>query len=92
MRAGLGDTTRYVLLHILGGKVPNLCKVLPAAHALTGMQQVGVKLAALKVVPYLGLFSKTTNETEMIKDTTETYLVNVIKAGTSCKTMDKLHH
>ena len=99
MRAGVGDTTRYVPLHILGGKVPNLCKVLPAAHALTGCDitsKVGTKLAALKVGPekYLEHFGKTTNEAEMSNsiEAAETYLVNVIKAGTPCKTMDELRH
>ena len=55
LRAGVGDSTRYVPLHtlfdILGCQ---LCEVLPAVHSLTGCDissKVGTKKAALKAEP-----------------------------------------
>ena len=39
VRAGVGDTTRYVPLHTLYDRLgSNFCSVLPAVHILTGMQ------------------------------------------------------
>ena len=56
LRAGVGDSTRYVPLHtlfdILGRQ---LCEVLPAVHSLTGCDissKVGTKKAALCAVSY----------------------------------------
>ena len=36
MRAGIGDTTRYIPLHIIADRIGALSSVLPAVHALTG--------------------------------------------------------
>ena len=51
MRAGVWDTTRYIPIHTLGDKIPELCKVLPAVHALKGCDitsKVGTKHAFIK--------------------------------------------
>lgn len=55
MRAGVGDSIRYIPVHVLAGKQGHeLCDVLPAVHALTGCDitsKFGTKLAALKANP-----------------------------------------
>ena len=99
MRAGVGDTTRYIPLHTIGDKCPELCQVLPAAHALTGCDitsKVGTKHAAIKADPtaYLGRFGKHINEDELFDAVlqAEHYLVKVLKQGTPCTTMDGLRY
>jgi len=51
VRAGIGDSTRYVPLHTLSKRLgQRLCAVLPAVHSLTGCDitsKVGTKKAAL---------------------------------------------
>ena len=97
MRGGIGDTTRYIPLHTLGEKSPELCEVLPAAHALTGCDitsKVGTKHGAIKADPvkYLSQFGKESSEAQLCVTVSkaEEYLVQVLKQGTSCKTMDSL--
>ena len=51
MRAGVGDSTRYIPLPLIFGRKPELCSVLPAIHILTccdTTSKVGTKLSALK--------------------------------------------
>ena len=36
MRAGTGDSTRFIPVHILAAELGSLCQVLPARHCLTG--------------------------------------------------------
>ena len=57
MRAGVRNTTRYIPVHTLGDKDPDLCKVLPAVHALTGCDSTN-KFASMKSKPvsYLAQF------------------------------------
>ena len=97
MRGGIGDTTRYIPLNTLGEKSPELCEVLPAAHALTGCDitsKVGTKHGAIKADPvkYLSQFGKESSEAQLcvMVSKAEEYLVKVLKQGTSCKTMDSL--
>ena len=51
MRAGVGDSTRYIPLHLIfERKPPELCSVHPAIHILTGCDttsKVRTKLSAL---------------------------------------------
>ena len=52
MRAGVGDSTRYIPLHLIFERKPELCSVLPAIHILTGCDttsKVGTKLSALNL-------------------------------------------
>ena len=52
MRAGVGDFTRYIPLHLIFERRPELCCVLPAIHILTGCDttsKVGTKLSALNL-------------------------------------------
>jgi len=63
MRAGVGDTTRYISIHTLADKVPELCKVLPAVHTQAGCDitsKVGTKHASIKIDPttYLKQFDE----------------------------------
>ena len=51
MRAGVGDSIRYIPLPLIFKRKPELCSVLPALHILTGCyttSKVGTKLPALK--------------------------------------------
>ena len=88
LRAGVGDSTRYVPLHtlfdILGRQ---LCEVLPAVHSLTGCDissKVGTKKAALKVEPekLLKYFGGLSNVSSPVLKNAETYLVKVLKSTT----------
>ncbi|KAH3872888.1 hypothetical protein DPMN_036111 [Dreissena polymorpha] len=52
IRAGIGNSTRYIPLHKITQTKPALCKVLIAAHILTGCDmtsKVGTKLPALNL-------------------------------------------
>ena len=53
MRGGVGNTTRYIPLHIIASNIGELkCEVLPALRALTGTDatsKFGTKQAALKL-------------------------------------------
>jgi len=55
MKAGVGNSTRFIPIHILSLRIgPGLCKVLPSIHMLTGCDytsKVGTKLAALTTNP-----------------------------------------
>ena len=88
LRAGVGDSTRYVPLHtlfdILGRQ---LCEVLPAVHSLTGCDissKVGTKEAALKAEPekLLKYFGRLSNVSSPVLKNAETYLVKVLKSTT----------
>ena len=46
MKAGRGETRRTVPLHIIHQQYPDLCKVMPAMHNLTGSDiasKIGIK-------------------------------------------------
>lgn len=96
IRAGVGNTTRYIPLHVLGEKLgSDTSKILVALHHLTGCDSTskfGTKAAALKADPvhYLSDFGKELNCINFIL--VEEFLVNVYKSGTSCRTMDELRY
>ena len=99
IRAGVGNTIRYIPLHTLANKIADLCKVLPAAHCLTGCDvtsKVGTKHAAITSDPgaYLSQLGEVVSDTEMevMISKAEEYLVNVLKKGTQCKTSDELRY
>ena len=91
VRAGVGDTTRYMPLHILYERLGSeLCKVLPALHSLTGCDitsKVGTKKAALKANPeiLLGQFGMLPTLSETIIRNAEEYLVKVLRPGSEAK-------
>ena len=62
MRAGIGNTTRYIPLHVLAMKMStDMCKVLVPLHHLTGCDSTskfGTKAAGLKANPHLELSQK----------------------------------
>ena len=96
MKGGVGETTRYIPIHILTKKVGmNLCKVLPAIHALSGCDytsKVGTKHSALLVNPemYLKDLGILNHNVDSLFDKAEAYLTQVLKKGTTFKTLDQL--
>ena len=59
MKAGVGESVRFVPLHTLYNRLgADLCSVLPAVHSLTGCDiasKAGTKHAALKADPVKNL-------------------------------------
>ena len=96
MRAGIGNTTRYIPLRALAMKVgTDKCKVLIALHHLTGCDSTskfGTKAAGLKANPHLYIQNFAKHQSDIDFALTEEFLVNVFKSGTSCKTMDELNY
>lgn len=96
MRAGVGNTTRYIPLHCLGDKLGTpICKVLVPLHHLTGCDstsKVGTKAAGLKANPghYLRDFGK--DPTDIDFGLVEEFLVKVYKSNSQCKSMDDLRY
>ena len=99
MCAGVGDSTRYIPLHLISERKPELCSVLPAIHILTGCYTtsiVGTKLSALQppATQLLSEFGKSLsspNQDEIIRKAVQ-YLVQVLKHNSTCTTMDILRY
>ena len=99
MRAGVGDSTRYIPLHLIFERKPELYSVLPVIHILTccdTTSKVGTKLSALKppAAQLLSEFGKSLsspNQEEIIHKS-EKYLVQVLKPNSTCTTMDDLRY
>ena len=73
-----------------------MCSVLPALHALSGADytsKFGTKKAALNSNPiqFLEGFGTSPNSSKMdeIMKSAEEYLVQLLKKGTTCKTLDE---
>ena len=90
VRAGVGDTTRYVSLYILFHRLGRqLCTVLPALHSLTGWDitsKVRTKKAALKAEPekflkFLKSFGRSSTLCQPTLHKAEHFLVKVVKRG-----------
>ena len=99
VKGGVGDSTRYIPIHLLAEKHQSICATLPALHALSGCDvtsKVGTQNAALKAQPaeYLADFGQIPNDqdTEPIYEKAEMYVVQVLKRGSNCKTTDELRH
>ena len=96
VRAGVGDTSRYVPLHILFQRLGRqLCTVLPALHSLTGCDitsKVGTKKAALKAEPekFLKSFGRSSTLSQPTLHKAEHFLVKVVKRGSDCLTFSDL--
>jgi len=96
VRAGVGDTTRYVPLHTLFQRVGHqLCAVLPAVHSLTGCDitsRIGSKKAALQVEPekFLKHFGRSPTLSPSLIHNAEHYLVKVLKSGSDVTNFDDL--
>ena len=97
-RAGTGNTIRYIPIHgisdIIGKK---MCKVLPAAHILTGCDstsKVGTKASCLKADPtkFLSRFGKQAMPSDDVLDSAEAYLVQVLQVGSPFNRMDQLRY
>ena len=94
--AGVGDTSRYIPIHILADILgEKLCQVLPAVHVLTGCDytsKFGTKAAALKATPELFLKDFVTLKSNIENQITqaEQYLIQVKKQGSCCKNFDQL--
>ena len=85
VRAGTGETTRYVPLHTLYEQLgPQLCSVLPAVHSLIGCDitsKVGTKKAALKADPqkFLKNFGESPTISVRSIQNAEKFLIKVLK-------------
>jgi hypothetical protein len=99
IRAGVGDTTRYIPIHTMAQNIGvDTCKILPALHSITGSDttsKFGTKAAALKANPvqFLQDFGKDPHASDFMQtlQKAEEYLIQVYKRGTtSLKTMDEL--
>ena len=91
VRAGVGETTRYVPLHTMYEKLRHdLCRVLPAVHSLTGCDitsKVGTKKTALKANPerLLRHFGKLPTLSQPTIRDAEQYLVKVFRPVSKAK-------
>ena len=98
IKAGVGDTTRFIPIHTVALRIgKELCQVLTALHALSGCDytsKVGTKVATLKACPttYLQQFGLLTVPIDPQIAVAEEYLCQVIKKGTSYKTMNALRN
>ena len=98
VRTGVGDSTRLLPVHAIHEKTGQvLCSLLPAIHALSGADytsKFGTKKAALKIasVPYLENFgvSPDWEEIEKSLQPAEEYLVQLLRKGSPCKSLDEL--
>ena len=96
VKADVGESTRFLPLHILVPRMgQELCRVLPAVHTLTGCDytnKVGTKHATLPANPdhYLQDFGHKTIDIDGIIALAEEYLTQVLKKGSSFKTIDQL--
>ena len=96
IRAGVGNTTRYIPLYIITQTLgTEICKVLIALHHLTGCDSTskfGTKAAGLKSNPAFYLCDFGNDSTNNNFSLVEQFLVNVFKPGTSCTSMDDLRY
>ena len=99
VKFGVSNTTRYIPLHTLAERIGSLTKFLPSIHALTGndiTSKFGTKFSALKISPekYLTYFGKKTDglDINMVLADAEQFLVQVLKPGSKCKSLDELRH
>ena len=96
IRTGVVNSTRHIPLHTLADKMnPDICKVILPVHHLTGCDstsKLGTKAASLKAEPaqHLQEFGKDPSNIDF--GAVEQYLVNVLKSGTVCQTMDQLRY
>ncbi len=97
-RGGVGNTTRYIPVHVLAEKLGrDICKVLPALHILTGCDstsKVGTKHSAMKANPvkFLTRFGKNVSPSNSDIANAEKYLVHVLQNGAPFQTMDQLRY
>ena len=99
VKFGVSNTTRYIPLHTLAERIGSLTKFLPSVHALTGndiISKFGTKFSALKISPekYLTYFGKKPDglDINMVLADAEQFLVQVLKPGSKCKSLDELRH
>ena len=96
VKAGIGDTTRFVPLHTIFKCIgEDLSAVLPAVHSLTGCDvtsKIGTKKSALKAEPkkFLKYFGTSPTLTEIVLKDAELYLVKVLKLNSGAKKIVEL--
>ncbi|KAG1662368.1 hypothetical protein GQR58_020977 [Nymphon striatum] len=95
IRAGRGNTSRFLPLHTLYASLGrDLCTVLPAIHSLTGCDitsKIGTKKAALKANPetHLQGFGTSPPSVAVIQHV-ETYLLHVVDNRSKSRSFDQL--
>ena len=96
VKAGIANSTRFIPIHILHNRLmPNLPKVLPALHSLTGSDvtsKVGTKKAALKAEPvkHLQGFGNFSKLNDAVSNEAEKYLVKVLDHGCTANNFNEL--
>lgn len=96
IRAGVGDSTRYIPVHIVAPRIgKELCYLLPVVHTLTGCDctsRVGTKHAALNANPfeYLKAFDSGPSCTDDFAASWEAYVVQMLKKNTTSTMMNQL--
>ena len=96
LKAGSGNYTKCIpIYYIASDKGPDVCKVHPAVHTLTGCDYTstfGTKQVALKAnsVDYLQGFGCSQNGPDDEVERAESYPVNFLKNATICRTIDEL--
>ena len=96
VKAGVGDTIRYIPLHTLYQRLDaSLCEVLPAVHSLTGCDitsKVGTKKAALTAEPqkFMKNFGKLPQLSSSMITRAEQYMIKVLKPKSTAKTFTEL--
>ena len=94
MRAGRGDSSRYLQLHINYQRIgPNLASVMPALHSLTGSDttsKIGTMKSALKADPqkYLVNFGRLSSPS--VFKSAEQILVKVVKNSSAASNFTEL--
>ena len=97
-RCGIGNTTRYIPVHILADKLGrDMCKVLPALHNLTGCDmtsKVGTKCSGMKANPvqFLVRFGRSMSPNDSDIAQAEAFLLQVLQNGAPNGTMDELRY
>ncbi len=96
IRVGSADKVRYLPIHKLAIKLgAPRCRVLPAVHALTGMDttsKFGTKAAGLKANPAMYLMEFGQSIDNLCLEDAEEYLVKTYKNNSTCKTLDELRY
>ena len=96
VRAGKGETTRFIPLHLLSERLGNeLCSVLPVLHSLIGTDitgKIGTKRADLQANPvhYLTSFGRHLPLPEEQVRLAEEFLTKVLKVTSKCKNFMEL--
>ena len=101
VKTGVADSTHFIPVYSIASIIgaDDFCRVLPSVDCLTGCDytsKIGPKKAAIEAMPCKNLlnfgFSPSCQNIENQICNAEEYLVQVLKRGTNCKTMNQLRN